>query len=80
MSTKKEKKTLLNDVEEDDSTNEVMKVVASLNVVQVSSKNVVGNCWSKKGDGAYTGLPVIACVGNVPSMNHRSTSLDIVHD
>ena len=61
---------------EDDSTNEVKKVVASLNVVQVSSKNVVGNSWSKKGHGAYTGLPAIACVGDVPSMNLRSTSLD----
>ena len=74
MSTEKEEKTLLNDVEEDDSTNEVKKVVASLRIVQVPSKNVVGNCWSKKEDSAYIGFPV-ACVyvdlnvGDVPSLN-----------
>ena len=56
--------------------------VPSLNDVQVSLKNVVGNYLGKKEDGAYTDLPVIACVfvdlnvGDVPSWNHRSTSLD----
>ena len=73
---------LLDDVEEDNSTDGMKMAVALLNDVQVSSKNVVGNCWGKKEDGAYTDLPVIACVfvdlnvGDVPSWNHRSTSLD----
>ena len=58
----KEEVALLDDVEKDDSTDVVKKVVASLNVVQVPPKSVVEICWGKKGDGAYTGLPVIVCV------------------